>query len=166
MFCRRPLRAKFRFCTPRGAGHDETTAPTPPPVGTIRTPLPCSHAISGFFDLAGNIKITLELYGHATSPGPINRVIIGRLLMPIDAAENLHASCSSGEAVKLKGATIESQTIGFVWSARIFCNKTQIAEWLTTKFSSAQSATVEDKYRGTIPPKAYFQTFLLRVIPM
>jgi hypothetical protein len=41
----------------------------------------------------------------------------------------------------------------------------EIAEWLTTKFSSAPSATVEDKYRGTIPPKVYFQTFLLRVIP-
>jgi len=40
----------------------------------------------------------------------------------------------------------------------------QIAEWLTTKLSSAPSATVEDKYRGTIPAKVYFQTFLLRVI--
>jgi hypothetical protein len=48
---------------------------------------------------------------------------------------------------------------------KIFLQKTQIAEWLTTKFSSAPSATVEDKYRGTIPPKVYFQTFLLRVIP-
>jgi hypothetical protein len=41
----------------------------------------------------------------------------------------------------------------------------QIAEWLTTKLSSAPSATVEDKYRGTILPKACFQTFPLRVIP-
>jgi hypothetical protein len=102
MFCRRPLRAKFRFCTPRGAGHDETTAPTPPPVGTIRTPLPCSHAISGFFDLAGNIKITLELYGHATSPGPINRVIIGRLLMPIDAAEEFARQLFEWRSCKTK----------------------------------------------------------------
>jgi hypothetical protein len=46
-----------------------------------------------------------------------------------------------------------------------FATNLQIAEWLTTKFSSVQSAMVEDKYRGTIPPKDYFQTFLLRVIP-
>jgi hypothetical protein len=49
---------------------------------------------------------------------------------------------------------------------RPLCNKNlHIAEWLTTKTSTAQSATVEGKYRGTIAPKGYFQIFPLRVIP-
>ena len=58
-----------------------------------------------------------------------------------------------------------SYVINITALAHHFTKTSEIAEWLTTKFSSVPSATVEDEYRGTIPPKVYFQTFLLRVIP-
>jgi hypothetical protein len=46
---------------------------------------------AGFFNLSGTIRISLEAgrVNHVTSPGPINRVVIARLVMPIDAAEAL-----------------------------------------------------------------------------
>jgi hypothetical protein len=46
---------------------------------------------TGFFNLSGNIKITLECgrVNHVTSPGPITRVVIGRLVVPIAQAEAL-----------------------------------------------------------------------------
>lgn len=44
---------------------------------------------TGFFHFNGNMKITFESLRveHSTSPGPIHRVVVGRLVMPIDAAE-------------------------------------------------------------------------------
>jgi hypothetical protein len=46
---------------------------------------------TGFFVFSGNVKITFESVrvDHATSPGPVNRVVIGRLVMPIAGAESL-----------------------------------------------------------------------------
>jgi hypothetical protein len=50
-----------------------------------------SSDATGFFVLEGNIIITFESarVNHSTSPGPINRVVIGRLVMPIPAAQRL-----------------------------------------------------------------------------
>ena len=47
---------------------------------------------SGFFLLGGNVRITFSSYrvNHATSPGPVSRVVIGRLILSLAAAENLH----------------------------------------------------------------------------
>jgi hypothetical protein len=44
---------------------------------------------TGFFTLNGNIKITFESVrvNHMTSPGPVSRVVIGRLVMPLAVAE-------------------------------------------------------------------------------
>lgn len=50
-----------------------------------------ADAATGFFNVSGNIKITLECgrVNHVTSPGPVSRVVIGRLVMPITQAEGL-----------------------------------------------------------------------------
>ena len=50
-----------------------------------------ADAATGFFFLNGNIRVTFESAraSHITHPGPINRVVIGRLIMPLDAAETL-----------------------------------------------------------------------------
>src|SRR5665647_1294000 len=44
---------------------------------------------TGYFLLNGNLRITFEAarVNHISCPGPINRVVIGRLVMPIEAAE-------------------------------------------------------------------------------
>jgi hypothetical protein len=46
---------------------------------------------TGFFVFGGNIKITFESMrvDHTTTPGPVHRVVIGRLVMPINGAEVL-----------------------------------------------------------------------------
>jgi hypothetical protein len=73
---------------------DITTPDTPPSVNFLDNP----HApdvfadgFAGFFNLSGNIRITFESVrvNHIITPGPVNRVVIGRLVMPIDAAEAL-----------------------------------------------------------------------------
>lgn len=50
-----------------------------------------ADGLTGFFLLNGNIRLTFESarVSHAASPGPVNRVVIGRLVMPVDAAENM-----------------------------------------------------------------------------
>ena len=44
---------------------------------------------TGFFNFNGNIRITFESLrvNHITSPGPVTRVAICRLFMPLAAAE-------------------------------------------------------------------------------
>lgn len=46
---------------------------------------------SGTFTPNGNMKITLESWrvDHSTTPGPLQRVVIQRLVMPLDQAEAL-----------------------------------------------------------------------------
>jgi hypothetical protein len=48
----------------------------------------------GFFNLNGVIRITFESarVNHITSPGPVDRVVVGRLVMPVDAAEGMAQS--------------------------------------------------------------------------
>jgi len=49
--------------------------------------------VSGFWINGGNIHITFEAarVNHVTSPGPLNRVVIGRLVLPISGAQGLAA---------------------------------------------------------------------------
>ena len=71
----------------------DITAPVGPPTVTFldnpNAPEVFADAASGFFNFAGNIRITLESLrvNHITSPGPVNRVVLARLVMPLDAAE-------------------------------------------------------------------------------
>jgi hypothetical protein len=46
---------------------------------------------TGFFILGSNVRITFGSLrcNHATSPGPVSRVVIGRLTMSLDGAESL-----------------------------------------------------------------------------
>jgi hypothetical protein len=50
-----------------------------------------ADALTGFFLLNGNIRLTFESarVNHSTSPGPVTRVVIGRLVIPIAIAENM-----------------------------------------------------------------------------
>ncbi|MQA65492.1 MAG: hypothetical protein GEU76_06290 [Alphaproteobacteria bacterium] len=50
-----------------------------------------ADACTGVFLWNGNIRLTFESdrVNHATSPGPINRVVIGRLVMPVVAAQEM-----------------------------------------------------------------------------
>lgn len=46
----------------------------------------------GFFLASGNVRITFVSYrvNHSVSPGPVSRVVIGRLVMSLPAAEAMH----------------------------------------------------------------------------
>ena len=48
-------------------------------------------AASGFFNASGTISITLEALraDHSKSPAPVNRVVVGRLVMPANGAQAL-----------------------------------------------------------------------------
>jgi hypothetical protein len=50
-----------------------------------------ADSATGFFNFNGNIRITFESVrvNHASAPGPITRVAIGRLVMPLVAAEGM-----------------------------------------------------------------------------
>ena len=50
-----------------------------------------ADAATGFFILNGVVRITFEAahVNHQATPGPIDRVVIGRLAMPTNAAEDL-----------------------------------------------------------------------------
>ena len=71
-----------------------TDTPPAPPINFVDNP----HApdvfadeVTGFYIFAGVLRITLESVrvDHSTSPGPLNRVVIGQLVMPVQAAENM-----------------------------------------------------------------------------
>ena len=50
-----------------------------------------ASAATGFFVANGNIAITFESVraDHSTSPGPLNRVVVGRVVMPVPGAQAL-----------------------------------------------------------------------------
>ena len=50
-----------------------------------------ASAATGFFASQGNITITFESAraDHSVSPGPVNRVVAGRVVMPAQAAQAL-----------------------------------------------------------------------------
>jgi hypothetical protein len=67
------------------------TAPTVSFLHNPHSPDVFADAAAGFFNLNGNIRITLESLrvDHIAVPGPMARVVIGRLVMPLPAAEAL-----------------------------------------------------------------------------
>jgi hypothetical protein len=50
-----------------------------------------ADAVTGYFLLNGTISMTFEAarVDHKASPGPVSRVVIGRLRMPVSAAQGL-----------------------------------------------------------------------------
>jgi hypothetical protein len=50
-----------------------------------------ADSTSGYFIFNGNLRITFESLrvSHVSSPGPVNRVVIGRLVLPLAQAEGL-----------------------------------------------------------------------------
>lgn len=48
---------------------------------------------TGFFVSNGCVRITFESVrvNHSTNPGPLNRVVMARLIMPVSGAQNLAA---------------------------------------------------------------------------
>jgi hypothetical protein len=66
----------------------------PPLLDNPRAPDIFADEATGFYLAGDNVRITLSSYrvNHTTSPGPLSRVVIGRLVMPILAAEALHRS--------------------------------------------------------------------------
>jgi len=70
-----------------------TNQPTPALIDNPLAPDVFADEATGFFLVAGNVRITFSSYrvNHATSPGPVNRVVIGRLVMPLAAAEAFQA---------------------------------------------------------------------------
>lgn len=65
-----------------------------PPVTFIddaHAPEVFADSCAGIFFLNGNIRLTFfsSRVDHSTTPGPINNVVVGRLILPLAAAENL-----------------------------------------------------------------------------
>ncbi len=50
-----------------------------------------ASGMAGLFRTGGNIAITLESarVDHSTHPGPVNRVVVGRLVLTVPAAQAL-----------------------------------------------------------------------------
>jgi hypothetical protein len=50
-----------------------------------------ADAATGFFLFNGSLRVTFESLrvDHTTSPGPLTRLVIGRLVMPAAAAETM-----------------------------------------------------------------------------
>jgi len=70
------------------------SSPGNPPVSFIdnpHAPEVYADSVSGLFVHNGNVRLTFESarVNHATTPGPINRVVIGRVVLPFAAAEQL-----------------------------------------------------------------------------
>jgi hypothetical protein len=71
---------------------DEAVPPIPISfVDNPHAPEVFASDISGLFKVDGNVALTLESMriDHSTSPGPVNRVVIGRLVLTIPAAQRL-----------------------------------------------------------------------------
>ena len=69
-------------------------SPASPPINFVDNPHApdvFADSATGHFVFAGNLRITFETarVNHVTTPGPINRVVIGRLVMPVHAAEEM-----------------------------------------------------------------------------
>ena len=68
-----------------------TQSPEPRFIDNPHAPDFFADAVTGSFLFSGVLRLTFErlCIEHSTSPGPANRVVIGRLVMPLAAAENL-----------------------------------------------------------------------------
>ena len=67
------------------------TLPAPTLLDNPQAPDIFADASTGWFLHNGNIRITFESarISHLSNPGPLNRVVIGRLVMPVAAAEQM-----------------------------------------------------------------------------
>jgi hypothetical protein len=73
---------------------DDTSPPPPPPINFVDVPLApdvFADGACGFFVRDGVIKITFFAahVDHNTTPGPVNNVVIGRLVMSVSGAQHL-----------------------------------------------------------------------------
>ncbi|MEJ0062595.1 MAG: hypothetical protein WDO70_05190 [Alphaproteobacteria bacterium] len=61
----------------------------PPLVNNLHAPDVFADEATGFAFANGNVHITFSSYrvDHSSDPGPTHRVVIGRLVMPLEAAE-------------------------------------------------------------------------------
>lgn len=65
-----------------------------PPVTFLDSPFGpevFADTVTGYFVRNGVISITFEAarINHVTSPGPLNRVVVGRVVLPISGAQEL-----------------------------------------------------------------------------
>lgn len=69
-------------------------------------------AASGFFVLNGNIAITFETArsDYSTNPPGVNRVVVGRVVMPIAGAQNLVVGLS--DFLKSRGMDASAAIVG------------------------------------------------------
>jgi hypothetical protein len=70
---------------------DEPAAPLVNFIDNPHAPEVFSGGATGFFFNNGNVHIAFESLrvDHSTNPGPVNRVVIARLVMPIAGAQGL-----------------------------------------------------------------------------
>ena len=76
---------------------DEVSPPVEAPAAQVAfldnpfAPEVYADTVTGYFVRNGVISITFESgrVNHVTSPGPINRVVIGRVVLPISGAQDL-----------------------------------------------------------------------------
>jgi hypothetical protein len=64
------------------------------PVGFVDNPQApdvFADTVTGIAYIAGVVRLTFESarVSHVSSPGPVNRVVIGRLILPLEGARNL-----------------------------------------------------------------------------
>jgi hypothetical protein len=83
-------------------------------VDNMHAPDVFADGATGFFIFGGNVKITFESVrvDHTTSPGPVSRVVIGRLVMPVDSAEALAKGLLDFITQQRAQATAQAQSPG------------------------------------------------------
>jgi hypothetical protein len=72
---------------------DETPGMRLPLIDNLHAPDVFATGATGFINLGGAIAITFETVraDHRSNPGPVNRVVIGRLVLPNRGAQALAA---------------------------------------------------------------------------
>lgn len=62
-----------------------------PVIYDAHTPDLFADGTTGFFNFNGNVRITLESFrpNHVTNPAVVERVVVGQLVMPLEAARKL-----------------------------------------------------------------------------
>lgn len=90
----RANRGFWRFLKDLELGKSVTHNDEMPSVSFIDNPLApdvFADGVAGFFLLHGNLRLTFEAarVNHTSSPGPISRVVIGRVVLPVSQAREL-----------------------------------------------------------------------------
>jgi hypothetical protein len=68
-----------------------TDTPETPLIEDPRAPEIFADSLVGMFNFNGNLRLTLEAAraAHHVNPAPVARVVVGRVIMPLAAAENM-----------------------------------------------------------------------------